>query len=202
MADPGRDAPIPSGAEGRDDPLAAITDLFARYGDSEYGGEVVTQLEHALQAATLAAASGAADSLVAAALLHDLGHLLHGLPDDAPDRGIDDRHEVLAARRLARVFGPAVCDPIRLHVAAKRYLTAVEPEYLARLSEPSRTSLALQGGPMSAAEVRAFAAEPHWEAAVRLRRWDDEAKVAGLETPPLEAFADILRACLRDRPGP
>lgn len=180
------------------DPLAPVLDLFARHGDSEYGGEAVTQLEHALQTATLAAAAGSADSLVAAALLHDLGHLLHDLPDDAPDKGIDDRHELLAARRLAAWFGPAVCDPVRLHVAAKRYLTAVEPEYLARLSVPSQTSLALQGGPMSAAEVAAFEREPHWRDAVQLRRWDDEAKVAGLETPPLPAFADIIRGCIRD----
>lgn len=180
------------------DPLAPVIGLFVEYGDSEYGGEAVTQLEHALQTATLGAAAGAPDSLVAAALLHDLGHLLHGLPDDAPDRGLDDHHEQLAARRLARIFGPDVCDPIRLHVAAKRYLTAVEPDYLARLSAPSRTSLALQGGPMSAAEVTAFEAEPHWREAVQLRRWDDEAKVAGLETPPLAAFTDVLRACLRE----
>lgn len=201
MAAPDRDDREPAARADSGDPLAAITELFAKHGDSEYGGEAVTQLEHALQAATLAAASGAADSLVAAALLHDLGHLLHGLPDDAPDRGIDDRHEALAARRLARVFGPEVCDPIRLHVAAKRYLTAVEPAYLARLSAPSRTSLTLQGGPMNATEVAVFEAEPHWRAAVQLRRWDDEAKVAGLETPPLEAFVDILRACLRDPAG-
>lgn len=180
------------------DPLAAVIALFIEHGDSEYGGESVTQLEHALQAATLGAASGAPDSLVVAALLHDLGHLLHALPDDAPDRGIDDRHELLAARRLARIFGPEVCDPIRLHVAAKRYLTAVEPAYLARLSQPSRTSLELQGGPMSAAEVAAFETEPHWREAVQLRRWDDDAKVAGGETPPLAAFTEILRACVRE----
>ncbi|MFM8284343.1 MAG: phosphonate degradation HD-domain oxygenase [Planctomycetaceae bacterium] len=183
------------------DPLAAIGDLFDRHGASGYGGEAVTQLEHALQTATLAANAGVADSLVAAALLHDLGHLLHDLPEDAPDKGIDDHHETRAARRLARHFGPDVCDPVRLHVAAKRYLTAVEPDYLARLSAPSRTSLALQGGPMAAAEVAAFERETHWREAVQLRRWDDEAKVPGLETPPLAAFIDILRACLRDRPA-
>ena len=194
-------SPLSTGGPGAlfsGDPLEPVLELFARYGDSGYGGEAVTQLEHALQTATLAAAAGSPDSLVAAALLHDLGHLLHELPDDAPDKGIDDRHELLAARKLTALFGPAVCDPVRLHVAAKRYLTAVEPAYLEILSPPSRTSLALPGGPMSPDEVAAFEREPHWRDAVQLRRWDDEAKVAGLETPPLAAFADILRGCIRD----
>lgn len=169
-----------------------IMDLFARCGHSEYGDEPVTQLEHALQCAMLAQAEGAAESLVVAALLHDVGHLLHDLPDDAPDHGIDDAHEVLGYTYLRDWFSPAVSDPVRLHVPAKRYLCAVESRYFDELSPASRTSLELQGGAMTTAEVAAFEALPHSEDAVRLRRWDDKAKVPGLTTPPLCEYEPLL----------
>lgn len=183
------------------DPVTAILALFAEKGDSEYGGEAVTQREHGLQAAACALRDGADDPLVVAALLHDLGHMLHDLPDDAPDEGIDDAHEITAARRLAPWFGPAVTEPIRLHVAAKRYLTAVEPGYMALLSEPSITSLMLQGGPMDAAAQEEFRANPHWRAAVQLRRWDEEAKVPGAETPTVDEFVPLIRGVLRPEAG-
>src|SRR5262245_38387505 len=99
--------------------------LFRQRGGSQYGGEAVTQLEHARQAATFAEREGAAPALIAAALVHDVGHLLHELPDDAPDRGVDDRHETLAAAWLAQRFRPATVAPVAMHVAAKRYLCAV-----------------------------------------------------------------------------
>lgn len=166
-------------------------------GDGNYGREAVTQLEHALQAATFARRDGADPELVTAALLHDVGHLLHELPDDAPDEGIDDRHEHAAVPWLRDFFRPAVVEPIRLHVESKRYLVVTDDQYILQLSRPSLISLELQGGPMSAAEVRAFERSPHAEAAVALRRWDDAAKVPGLETPPLEEFeADVRRALL------
>ena len=170
--------------------------LFAEHGDSEYGGEAVTQWEHACQAACLAERSGAGAALVVAALSHDVGHLLHHLPDDAPIRGIDDLHERIGADWLAAKFPEAVVAPVRLHVPAKRYLCAVEEAYLAGLSPPSLTSLAIQGGPMSAAEVADFERLPFFADAVRLRRWDDQAKVSGLPTLPFEHFKrhfDALR---------
>jgi [1-hydroxy-2-(trimethylamino)ethyl]phosphonate dioxygenase len=163
--------------------------MFRLNGGSLYGGEGVTQLEHGLQAAMLAEQEGAPSELIVAALLHDVGHLLHDLPDDAPDAGIDDAHEELGAKWLESRFPPEVLEPVRLHVAAKRYLCGAEPDYERSLSEPSRVSLALQGGPMSADECEAFRNAPHFDAAVRLRRWDDWAKVTGLETPSLEHFA-------------
>lgn len=174
-----------------------IEGLFAARGDSEYGGEAVSQREHALQAAAAAIADGADEPLVAAALLHDVGHLLHDLPADAPEAGIDDHHENSAARFLAAHFGPDVCEPVRLHVAAKRYLTAVEPAYMSKLSGPSVTSLMLQGGPMSPAEQEAFRANPHWQAALRLRRYDEAAKVAGAATPTLSHFLPLLARVAR-----
>ena len=172
-----------------DDILAA----FAEQGRGAYFGEAVTQAEHALQAAHLAETAGASREQVAAALLHDIGHLLHGLPEDIADRGVDGRHEEAGAAWLARHFGPAVAHPVRLHVAAKRYLCAVEPGYREGLSPASRQSLELQGGPFTDEEARRFEQQPHWRSAVALRRWDDAAKVPGLAVPGLEHY----RACLQ-----
>ena len=174
-----------------------IITLFNDQGDSEYGGEPVTQGEHALQAAHLALTEGAASSLVAASLLHDIGHLLHALPEDAPEQGIDDLHEELGNRFLIKYFTPAVSEPVHLHVAAKRYLCAVEPAYFALLSEPSVISLHLQGGPMTAEECQTFEANPFHEDAVQLRRYDDMAKIPNLSVQPIEFYAELLRENLK-----
>lgn len=165
-----------------------IQRLFHKHGQSQYGGEAVSQLEHALQSAYLAEQSQASASLIVASLLHDVGHLLHDLPDDAPERGIDDLHETLGSRWLERHFGPEVVEPVRLHVAAKRYLCTVEPAYFSGLSEPSRISYALQGGAMSTAELREFERNPHGHAAVTLRRFDDAAKDVDAKTPSIDHF--------------
>jgi phosphonate degradation associated HDIG domain protein len=177
-------------------PVDRILDVFAEKGHGAYFGEAVTESEHALQTAALAETSGARPELVAAALLHDIGHLLHGLGEDFADRGIDDRHEDAGAAWLSRHFGPAVADPVRLHVAAKRYLCEVEPGYWAGLSPASRRSLELQGGPFTPGEVRRFEAEPYYKDAVALRRWDDAAKVPGLAVPGLDHYRPVLNAVL------
>jgi phosphonate degradation associated HDIG domain protein len=177
------------------DILDRIETLFQERGADDYHGEAVTQLEHALQAAMAAEAEGATATLVAAALLHDIGHLLQRHGDHAAEQGIDDRHEDLGERFLARYFGPAVAEPVRLHVAAKRYLCAVDPAYAQALSPASRLSLQLQGGPMSSAERTEFESHPHYADAVRLRRWDDRAKVPGLSTPVLSHYRETLESC-------
>lgn len=169
-----------------------IEGLFDERGDSQYGFEAVSQREHALQAATMGEQEGATPSLVAAALLHDIGHLLHDLPDDATEQGIDDRHEELGQRWLRRHFGRDVTEPVRLHVDAKRYLCAIEPAYEASLSAPSKQSMAVQGGIMSPDEAQAFATLDHCEDAVRLRRWDDAAKVVDQKTPSLQHFLQLI----------
>ena len=171
-------------------------ELLRERGHSEYGGESVTQIEHGLQCAMLAEQEGASSPLISAALLHDIGHLLHSLPDDAPDSGVDDVHEELGYRFLSKIFGDSVAEPVRLHVPAKRYLCAVEPGYMEQLSEPSLVSLKLQGGPMSKQEVDEFEKNPFVKDALRLRRWDDEAKIPDLPTPSLEHYEKHLRVSL------
>ncbi|MDR3621397.1 MAG: HD domain-containing protein [Paludisphaera borealis] len=181
--------------------IGEIRRVFAERGDSAYGGEAVSQQEHALQAAHLARIAGADAGLTVAALLHDVGHLLHDLPDDAPDDGVDDRHERLAASWLARWFGAEVVEPVRLHVEAKRYLCAVDPSYERRLSEPSRLSLKLQGGPMTEAEVEAFQSSPHHAAALALRGWDDEAKDPHAVVEGLDAYIPLIEEANRSSCG-
>ena len=169
-----------------------IIDLFERRGSSQYGGESVTQLEHALQAATLAEQEGASIDLIVAALLHDVGHLLHDLPADAPDQGVDDHHETSGCHYLQTRFPTSVVEPARLHVAAKRYLCSVDAEYLSKLSQPSVVSLQLQGGVMNEAEIAQFEQNPFAQDATRLRKWDDIAKDPNFVTPPLTHFANYL----------
>ena len=170
--------------------------LYARRGGATYG-EGVTQSEHALQAAWLAEKEGAAPELIAAALLHDIGHLLHDLPEDVAEQGIDTQHESLASAWLSQHFGPGVTEPVRLHVAAKRYLCVVERGYFDALSEASKLSLKLQGGPMSQEEVEAFQSNPACRGAVRLRRWDEAAKQAGLPTPTFKHFEMYVRSSVK-----
>lgn len=177
-----------------------ILELFATKGHAAYIGEPVSQLEHALQSAWHAEASGAGDALLVAALLHDMGHLVHKLPEDCADHGIDDRHEAIGQAWLRRHFGPEVTEPVRLHVAAKRYLCATDASYLSQLSPASVQSLALQGGPFSAEETAEFASNPHHQAAVALRRWDDLAKVPGLQVPGLDHYRQKIERVLAAPP--
>jgi gamma-butyrobetaine dioxygenase len=173
----------------------AILAVYALRGEQRYE-EAVSQASHAVQCARLAEHAGAAPALVVAALLHDLGHLV-----STRRRAGDDRHEVVAARRLRDLYGPEVTGPIAGHVAAKRYLCAVDPTYRGRLSDASERSLVVQGGPMTAEEARRFEAGAQARDAVRLRRWDDEAKDTAAEVPPVAAYRDLLLAVLTPRAG-
>ncbi len=179
--------------------MQAIHDLFAAHGASQYAGEPVTQLEHALQTAHLAEQSGADDELVAACLLHDLGHLLNLQvtgPNDTPTlRGVDDRHQRVVLPRLQGLFSARVLGAIEGHVDAKRYLCFAREGYFERLSDDSRRSLALQGGIFSACQAAAFIARPGAKDALRLRVWDDLAKQQGLATPTLAHFLDRAARC-------
>ena len=163
--------------------IEAIAELFAGPGARDYLGEPVTIGEHMRQAGALAEAAGAPGPLVAAALLHDVGHLRSES---------DARHGSGGARWLGQWFGAAVTEPVRLHVAAKRYLCATEPGYFGRLSPESVRTLALQGGPMTPEQAAAFGALPYAHDAVAVRRWDDEAKDPALTPPPFAYFEPLL----------
>jgi len=166
--------------------------LLTLHGERPYDGqrrESVTELQHALQCAQLAEWSQAGHALVAAALLHDIGHFAAAAIGD----DVDDEHERRAAELLDGLFPAAVIEPVRLHVQAKRYLVATDARYLAGLSSASVHSLAVQGGAMSADECRRFEATPHHEEALALRRWDDSAKMPGRSTPPLAYYLPLLR---------
>jgi phosphonate degradation associated HDIG domain protein len=172
--------------------VAEIIGLLRRRGDASYFGEPVSQLEHALQAAWFAAQANSSPALIAAALLHDIGHLLHEFPQNVADDGIDTRHEETGYLWLLERFGPSVAEPVRGHVAAKRYLCRSDPEYLAQLSPASLQSLHLQGGPFTAEEARDFERQPWSAQAVQLRRWDDAAKQPGRAVPDLEHYRLLL----------
>jgi phosphonate degradation associated HDIG domain protein len=167
--------------------------LFEEQGQAAYFGENVSVLEHSLQTAYLARQAKSPDALTVAALVHDIGHLLHGMGEDIASHGVDGRHEIAGEAWLATRFGPEVTEPVRLHVDAKRYLCRVDADYLSKLSAASTQSLKLQGGPYSEAEARAFESNLWYQAAVALRRWDDTAKIQGLTLPGLETYRELLR---------
>ncbi|MDE2607829.1 MAG: HD domain-containing protein [Burkholderiales bacterium] len=170
--------------------IPQIERLYRTEGAARYGMEAINQEQHALQCALLAQQAAARPELVAAALLHDLGHLLYALVPEAPEG--DDLHEFRALPFLRGEYPEAVLAPIRLHVAAKRFLCAVDEGYWGTLSPASRRSLELQGGPFNPQEVEAFLGEPHAMDAVALRRWDDQAKSPTRETPGWHHFRKIL----------
>lgn len=177
--------------------LIQLKQLLQTRGGEQYTGEPVSHLEHACQTASFAQRAGAAPALVAAALLHDIGHLLSGLDGTPSAQGHDDRHEVIAADALCPLFPPEVTEPIRLHVAAKRRL-CMDARYLKALSEDSLRSLALQGGVFSPSEVADFDATPHAFAALQLRRWDDAAKREGLTPGCLDEYWQaVVKTALR-----
>jgi len=158
-------------------------------------GEQLNMLEHALQAAAEAVNADADESMVLACLMHDIGHSFGnagrwGLPG----------HAELGAQALQQIFNPSVVEPIRLHVAAKRYLIAKDKTYSSKLSEASIASLAQQGGPMSDEEISIFEANPYHLAAIELRRFDDAGKSTNLNVEPVESYRKLIEAALLSPP--
>jgi gamma-butyrobetaine dioxygenase len=183
-------------------PVQVLADLFVLDGGRVYHGSSVTQAAHMLQAAARARRASAPPPMIAAALLHDVGHLLG--PGCRPGSsegarlmaGIDDRHEKVGAEWLSEWFPAAVTEPVRLHVAAKRYLCAIDPGYRDRLSGASRFTLTVQGGPMSRAERADFEAEPYARDAIILRRWDESAKDPAARPEPFDFYRPLLNRLL------
>ena len=179
--------------------IESILDLFAHRGAEEYMGEPLSMAQHMEQSAACAAADNAPESLVVAALLHDIGHFVGDHPIDALENGVDNLHENAGADYLKPWFPAAVTEPIRLHVAAKRYLCATDEAYFGRLSDASVNSLNVQGGPMSAQEINRFEANPWHQDAVKLRLYDDDGKVAGLSIEPVTAYRAVMASQLAAR---
>lgn len=173
--------------------VSFIGDIFERRGADSYLGEPVTMSEHMLQGAELAEKAGASEEIIAAALLHDIGHYTNEFPDDALAQGIDNHHDEAGAAILSAFFPPVVTQCVRCHVDAKRYLCATDKEYFSKLSEASVHTLSLQGGPMNKDEVKAFEQNAHLKEIVQVRYWDDLGKVPNHKTPDFNYYAPLLQ---------
>jgi phosphonate degradation associated HDIG domain protein len=184
---------LPSAGLTPDTIVAFLADIFARRGSEEYLGEPVSMAEHMLQAAQCAEAAGQPASVVAAALLHDIGHFTSEFGTYSPDDVLDKHHEDAGADVLAPFFPPLLTDCVRHHVAAKRYLCATRPDYLKRLSAASVHTLMLQGGLMGRGEVQAFERNPHCRDIVKVRIYDDTGKSAGAPTKSFADYAPLLQ---------
>lgn len=172
------------------DPVAAVRRLFENGGSEAYFGEPVSQLQHALQAAHAAVRAQADDELVVAALLHDVGHLLGGKLH--AEIGVIDHDTSCIEWLRSQAFSPRLIALVSGHVAAKRYLVSVREGYWIRLSDASRKTLELQGGPMTKEEAAAFEAQPYFADLLRLRAWDEQSKDPKAHVPGLETYFDLI----------
>ena len=170
-----------------------LADIFERRGAEEYLGENVTIAEHMLQGAYFAEQRGEDEQIIVAALLHDIGHFTSELGTFAMNDVMDRRHEDAGAEILEPFFPPLITDCVKYHVAAKRYLCAVDPMYFGRLSQASVKSLELQGGPMERDEAAEFAKNPNIDAIVKVRQLDEEGKLVGLETPGFDHYRPMVQ---------
>jgi len=173
--------------------VAFIADIFERRGAESYLGEPVTMSQHMLQGAVLAEREGASDELIAAALLHDIGHYTSEFGPYSPDDTEDNHHDEAGAKVLEHFFPAVITECVRLHVAAKRYLCATDATYYDKLSQASRHTLELQGGPMNAEEVAEFRRNPFYKEAVRVRLWDEGGKDPHMKTPPFRHYVPVLQ---------
>lgn len=174
-----------------------LADVFSRRGAESYLGEEVSMAQHMLQAAQEAELSQAGPHLVVAALLHDIGHFANEIPDSVLMKGTDNYHEEAGANFLAGYFPPSVTEPIRQHVATKRYLCATDPGYFSRLSEASVYTLKLQGGQMDQEDVAKFEKSAQLDSCIKLRIWDDAAKDPDKKHPDFCYYRDLVQSLVR-----
>jgi phosphonate degradation associated HDIG domain protein len=175
---------------------AELLGWLERAGATRYD-EIVTQYEHAVQSAALATQRGGSPTLIVAALLHDVGHLLVDEQGHTGFLARDLEHERVGAGWLSRTFGADVTEPIRMHVAAKRYLCSIDTAYYHGLSEGSKRSFVVQGGTMTGDEIEAFLAHPAAQNALELRRIDDLAKEPRRVVPGALEYRELLLQALR-----
>ena len=173
--------------------VAFLADIFDRRGSEEYLGEPVTMAQHMLQAAHFAEQASESETVIVAALLHDVGHFTSEFGMFSMADTEDKYHEEAGADILASFFPDLVTDCVRYHVAAKRYLCATKPDYFNRLSEASIHSLNLQGGPMNGDEVKDFATNPNLEEIIRVRFYDEAGKEPDLQTRPFSHYAPMIQ---------
>lgn len=178
-----------------DSRITEILDAFAKHGNLDYG-EHCSMQEHMLQCAWLAEENGESDRVVVAALLHDYGHLVCGMPNDTFEAGTDNHHQTLGAQALGHCFEEELLAAVGLHVDAKRYLCAIKPSYHAKLSPASVTTLAVQGGPMSTQEIKAFESQPGHRLAIKVRLYDDRGKLPEMRRPELKHYVTKIGRCL------
>ena len=182
----------------KDNIVEFLANLITEKGGDSYLGEAVTMQDHMLQAAWQAENAGESDKVIAAALLHDIGHYVGEFGDDYIEKGQDNKHQISGARILEKFFDSDVVQPVKLHVDAKRYLCAVDPDYVNTLSDASVKTLALQGGPMNENEVAEFESQPGYETAVQVRKYDDNAKDPNVSTPPISHYLKYVQSALQD----
>jgi len=182
---------------GADSIVNHIEDIFMRRGAESYLGEQVTMAQHMLQTAQCAEKGGADNSQIVAALLHDIGHYKNEIPETSLAKGVDNFHEEAGANFLEDFFPISVVEPIRQHVAAKRYLCAVESDYLERLSPASVLTLNLQGGPMNKEEIEEFEKNDYLDQCIQLRFWDEESKDPEREHPPFIYYRPLIESLVK-----
>jgi 2-amino-1-hydroxyethylphosphonate dioxygenase (glycine-forming) len=179
-----------------------IIDLYSLYGEEEYSGEKVSQLEHMVQAAQLARAEGYNDEVVLAAFLHDVGHIAEKVTEsNAMDGfGIQDHEAIGAAFLTERGFSFRLTRLVESHVAAKRYLTLRESGYHDKLSEASKKTLEFQGGPMSDEEADLLEEDILFREIIQMRRWDEAAKREHMPIPSMDIFRQLIIQHLISQP--
>jgi len=177
----------------QDNIVAFLQDIFERRGGEEYLGEPVTMEQHMLQGAHLAENANEDEIIIVAALLHDIGHFTSEFGTFSMDDTDDRFHEEAGAKVLEAFFPSLITDCVRYHVAAKRYLCATEPDYFSQLSDASVHSLNLQGGAMSADEIETFEKLENLASIVKVRQFDDAAKIADLRTKSFRDYAPMVQ---------
>lgn len=176
-----------------------IFELYARFGQADYIGEPVSQIEHMSQSARLAMGGGYDDEVVMAAFFHDIGHLCVQVSQENNMGGYGVKsHEKIGADFLrSKGFPERVAKLVENHVQAKRYLTYKLPSYFESLSAASKKTLEFQGGVMSKDEAIVFEQDPLFELSIQMRKWDEEAKEMNVPIISMEVLKSKCNTILK-----